>query len=117
MLKYKLEAHKKIKKSKDFQNIQRSGEKIFSKNFLLIFKENNLENSRIGVVVSKKVSKRANKRNQVKRRLREIFRLAQHDFTKNIDLVIIAKKEALEIDYQEYERQILGSLKYNKLIT
>lgn len=116
MLKYKLEAHKRIKKSKDFQSIQRSGEKIFSKNFLLIYKENDFDNSRIGVVVSKKVSKKANKRNSVKRKLKEIFRLAQHDFTKNIDLVIIAKKEALEIDYQEYERQILGSLKHNKLM-
>lgn len=116
MLKYKLEAHKRIKKSKDFQSIQKSGDKIFSKNFILIYKKNNLDISRIGVVVSKKVSKRANKRNFVKRRLKEIFRLNQHNFIENIDLVIIAKRECLVLDYQEFERQILGSLKYNKLI-
>ncbi|MCL4135411.1 UNVERIFIED_CONTAM: hypothetical protein GTU68_033127 [Idotea baltica] len=114
--KYGFSAEKRIKKAKEFQYIQKFGTKLFSKQFLLIYTENNLEHSRLGLVVSKKVSKRAVKRNFIKRRLKEIFRLSQNEFIKPIDLVIIARKESLNLSYDEFERQILGTLKFKKLI-
>ncbi len=50
---------------------------------------NHLAYSRLGLIVAKRVERRAVKRNWVKRLLREVFRLNQQDErTKNLDWVI-----------------------------
>ncbi len=58
----------------------RSGDKIHS------------VSTRAGMVVSKKVSKLAVRRNRIKRLMREYFRV--HDFVQGFDLVLIAKPHA-----------------------
>ena len=60
-----------LKKRSDFLIVQRQGRKWVSSGLILQYKENGLNQSRIGFTVSKKVSKSAVKRNRIKRRLRE----------------------------------------------
>lgn len=51
--------------------------------------------SRLGITVSKRVSKRAVDRNQIKRHVREVFR--RHPLRgKKVDIVVIAKPSALK---------------------
>ncbi len=50
--------------------------------------------SRLGTVVSKKVSKRAHDRNRVKRLLREYFRTRRAEVAPPLDLVVVAKRGA-----------------------
>jgi len=63
--------------------------------------------TKVGVVVSKKIHKRAVKRNKIKRRLREIYySLFKNDelpekIKNAFSLVIIAKSQILEADFQE----------------
>ncbi|MEZ4753910.1 MAG: ribonuclease P protein component [Bdellovibrionota bacterium] len=111
-----LPATSRIKKRTEFLHIQNTGKKLFSRHFLIIAKESTSNQSRIGITISKKVDKRATRRNRIKRRIKEIFRLNQHRFHKNFDIVIIARKNAGKIEYRSAEREILGALLHNGLI-
>jgi len=67
--------------------------------------------TRIGLVISKKVSKRAHDRNLLKRRLREICRQAvltriRPDVTA--DLIIAARSAAMEVDYTRLAADVLA---------
>lgn len=53
--------------------------------------------SRLGTVVSKKVSKRAHDRNRVKRLLREYFRARRRALSPPLDLVVVAKRGAPQL--------------------
>jgi ribonuclease P protein component len=64
----------------------------------IYFKPNELNNSRLGQVVSKKVHKRANKRNYMKRVIRELFRLNQANW-KSYDIVIRPQKYFVQEDF------------------
>ncbi len=63
---------------------------IATGDFLQIYaKPNNTNYSRLGLIVAKKVARRAVDRNRVKRLLREFFRVNQHSqVTLNMDWVI-----------------------------
>ena len=64
----------------------------------------------MGLIVSKKVSKKAVVRNKIKRRLREIFRLNQNSLD-SFDIVIIAKQNAAECEYADLEKNFIKALK------
>lgn len=66
--------------------------------------------SRLGVVVSKHAAKRAHDRNQVKRRLREWFRLGRHKFTKPVDLLALAKPGAQNLSADDLSKELAGAL-------
>ncbi len=65
-----------------------------------------LPKSRVGVVVSKKVSKLAVQRNLIKRLIREQFRQTQHP--SGFDFVVIALPKAAHTD----NRQLINELNY-----
>lgn len=76
--------------------------------------------TRFGFVVSKKVSKKAVVRNQVKRRLRHIVRQnildnPDRDATMLFNVVLIARQNALEISYDRQVEMI--SQAFEKLVS
>ena len=62
---------------------------------------------RLGVVTSKKVSKRAVDRNLARRRLREAFRQHRDEFTGTVDVVIIARRNILDATQADVEAELL----------
>ncbi len=62
--------------------------------------------ARLGLVVPKKVLKRAVWRNRVKRIVRETFRTSQHSLP-NVDLVVLARPMIGEIDNSELSSSLL----------
>lgn len=66
--------------------------------------------ARLGMAVSRKVGK-AVVRNRVRRRLREIFRLHQHDFRAPGDVVVVARPSAATATYRELESDLLSALR------
>ena len=62
---------------------------------------------RLGVVTSKKVSNRAVDRNLARRRLREAFRQHRSEFSGDVDLVIIGRRNILEATQAEVEAELL----------
>jgi len=100
--------HEKICKKQDYLTIYEQGVRRYSKHFTMIEYRNQEGIRRLGITVSKKVGI-AVQRNRVKRLLREFFRLNKSRFSSSHDIVIIAKKDAHSLTYQDVCRE-LGSL-------
>ena len=125
MVDFKFPKTKRLLKRRDFLEVQAKGEKLYSRLFTLYFyklKPSSLDEvlplnleSKVGITVSKKVSKHSHERNLIRRRIREIFRVEilpqiQHS-TK---FVIIAKNSALSASFSEYKEDIIVMLKRRK---
>ena len=63
--------------------------------------------SKAGIVVSKKVSKSAVKRNTLKRRLREIFRRNRDILPSDISILIRGLPKAAGADFNEIKREVI----------
>ncbi|MBU3918888.1 ribonuclease P protein component [Patescibacteria group bacterium] len=80
----------RLKKKKDFERTYKSGQTIKQDFLLFKISENNFENPRIGIVISKKTLAKAVARNLVKRRIRESVRHFLPQISKNVDIIITA---------------------------
>lgn len=83
--------HRLLSKA-EFKNIFDQAHKINQKYLLALFKPNQKANARLGLIVGKRVAKHAVTRNQIKRVIRESFRLYQ-DRLIGLDVVIIARQQ------------------------
>lgn len=102
----------RLRKSEEFLDVQRRAAKLYTKHFLILVAPAKSDSSRLGITVTKKIDKRAVARNKIKRRVRAIFRLNRHLLRENFDIIIIARKNATEIDYGDMAREILGALRH-----
>ena len=78
------------------------------------FKPNELVHPRLGLIVAKKTAKLAVNRNYMRRVLRELFRLNQHNIA-SLDLVIQVQKKFDKLDFFVIKKEFNGLL--NKLPT
>jgi ribonuclease P protein component len=76
--------------------LQQTGTKIQNHHFIAVYAPGSFNRSRLGITVTKKVGNAA-ERNRIKRMSREFFRLNRHKLKGCWDIVIIAKKEAVEL--------------------
>jgi ribonuclease P protein component len=65
-------------------------------------------NLRLGVVTSKKVHLRANKRNYARRRLREAFRNLRPYFSGEFDILLVGRRAILSADWKDILREMLS---------
>jgi ribonuclease P protein component len=102
----------RLTKKKDFETVFRFGRSIFTKHIGIKYQKSNLPQPRFGIIVSNKIAKKANKRNKLKRQLREIIRLRIKSGQVNFpyDFIIIARPGILDLDYQGLEKELLASL-------
>ena len=88
----------RLKKRYEFRRVQLSGRRIHTPHFLIVVQPNALDNTRLGITVTKKVGT-AVQRNRIKRVVREVFRRNRSLFPTGHDVVFIAKRDAAGIDY------------------
>lgn len=115
----KLSSARRIKKRRDYLRLQSGKSKIKSRYFLIAIEKKQLdskEESRLGVTITKKVDKRAVKRNSLKRKLREFFRKNRIHFQRIVDLVIIAQSGASELSSAEIEQDLKEALTKARLL-
>ena len=89
----------RLLKKPQYDYVFQSAKKIGTHYATLLYRTNNLEHPRLGLIVSKKTAKRANARNRFKRVSRESFRLIQSSLP-NVDIVILSRGKITESDNQ-----------------
>ncbi len=77
----------RLKKADEFSSVFIFRKVRVGKWFKIHYKPNNLDFNRLGLIVSKKNNKKSNKRNYMKRIIRELFRTNQHDWY-GVDIVV-----------------------------
>jgi ribonuclease P protein component len=98
-----------LKKNRDFKRVYSRGKSYATYNLVLYFLPNGLEKNRVGFSISKKIGK-AVVRNKIRRRLKEIIRL-ENNLKEGYDLVFIARKPVVELDYRGLEKNVKRLLK------
>ena len=89
---YSFQRELRLLSSTDYSHVFDKAFKIHNKAFTLLARENNLNRPRLGLVIAKKNLKFAHQRNQVKRLLRENFRL-QQSLLPSFDLVVLTRRD------------------------
>lgn len=100
----------KLTKNKEFDRVFKEGRSSYDKLLGIKRVENELQEARLGIIVSGKVSKKAVERNRIRRRIREIFRLTL-DKIQPSDYIVITLPEIKDKKFQEIEKSIKFNLK------
>ena len=80
-------------KTGDFRRVYREGRSVKKEAFVFYYLTNNLNRNRFGVVVAARNVKRANKRNRIKRLLRETYRKTKNKQKTGFDIIVSVKRE------------------------
>lgn len=111
----------RLKKTREFTQVLRGGKKISGKFFSLYFREATGTSesiprySRLGIVIPKRVIKKAHDRNRLKRFVREIFRLEKNRLNQPIDLVMRLHTCPEKIGFSEMKQELTDLLGKAKL--
>lgn len=81
----------------DFSALRQSGKRLATKYFHCEYRPNETRSARLGMAVSRRVSKRAVERNRIRRQIRESFRL-QRSTLPPCDILVIARTLAASAD-------------------
>ena len=92
---FTLPENRRINRQRTYSEIFRKGKRLRFPEFTLVFKDNGLPYSRIGISVGKKFGN-AVKRNRAKRLCRELFRLYRHAIPEGVDIIFLPGKRLLE---------------------
>lgn len=96
---------------KDFQNIYKGSPRARSGPFQLIYHETGFQSARFGFVIPLSVSKKAVRRNLLRRRLHAIIQKAVLPRIVGYDCVIQAYPGAERLDFKEIERCVVEMIR------
>jgi ribonuclease P protein component len=83
----------RLRRPGEFAALRLSSGRAGGRCFHMRFRSNELGQARLGLAISKRVSKRAVERNRIKRLLRESFRRVRHQLPA-VDLMVMAREQA-----------------------
>jgi ribonuclease P protein component len=106
----------RLTKNKDFARVAQQGGVYRGRYFNLKWIENNLTNSRFGLIVSLKVDKKAVVRNKIKRRLRAIVKEYLDQIVPGYDFLILTKNNIKTLSFIEIKEELFQVFKKNRLI-
>ena len=106
-----------LKKKNDFVKVSQSGNRFFTKGFILQKYRRNLSSVskenivRIGFIITKRIGG-AVVRNKIKRIFRAIIKELLNNYLKrNYDYVIVANKKSLVMSYEELKDDLIKVIK------
>ncbi|MCF6465982.1 ribonuclease P protein component [Clostridium sp. Cult2] len=105
----------RLRNNEDFKKVYKRGKNYWNRNLVLYKMKNGLNYSRVGFTVSKKIGNSV-VRNRVKRRLKEILRKNFNMVRKEYDIIIIPKKNVVDLKHVELESAMLHILKTSGLL-
>ena len=107
-----LPSRHRLKRRWDFQSVYQQGIRRSSRHLIiraLPVAENSANqpiDTRIGISISRKVSKKAVVRNRIKRQIRSVFRYLLPKISSPWLIVVIVKPEAQECNYEHFLREL-----------
>jgi len=102
----------RLRKDQEIKTVLRKGKSFYSQLLSVKFLPNKQDNNRFCFVISNKISKKAGKRNLVRRRLQEIIRKNLVKIKGNYDIVVMprAGTNILEKKSQDLEQDLFWVL-------
>ena len=91
-----------IKQNHEFRRLYNKGKSAVTPSMVVYCRKSRLTHNRIGITVSTKLGC-AVKRNRARRRLRELFRLAQPRLKQGFDVVIVARTRAVNVEHRKLQ--------------
>lgn len=104
-----------LKKNKDFQTVYKKGRSYANKYLVMYVLENQTDQNRLGISVSKKVGNSV-VRHRLTRLIRESYRLQEDRFQHGLDIVVIARAGAKGKTYSEIESALIHLAGLHKII-
>ena len=99
-----------IKSKKEFSNLIKNSKFIKNNEYVVYYKENNLNKKRFGIAISNKIGN-AVIRNKLKRQTREIIDKLKTLFKNNRDYIIMIRKGCLETTFDKKLKSLEKKLK------
>ncbi|MBE6992837.1 MAG: ribonuclease P protein component [Ruminococcaceae bacterium] len=95
-----------LKENRDFRRLYSKGRSKASSRMVVYCRKNRLGKNRIGITVSTKLGC-AVKRNRIRRRMREAYRLNEERFEPGNDIVIVVRGKAMDSEFSELTQTLL----------
>jgi ribonuclease P protein component len=83
-----------------FQQVFVENNKLRDRNWIILFRENDLNQARLGMAIAKKNVRKAVHRNQIKRIVRESFRIRKQALN-GLDLVVLISQGINDLERKE----------------
>ena len=99
-----------LKKNYEFHRLYRKGKSAATPYLVVYARITKRPGNRVGFTVSTKLGK-AVKRNRVRRRLREIYRLHEGELARGTEMVVVARGRAVTATYQQLDSAFLHACK------
>ena len=106
----------RLRKKKDFTRVYQQGRSFSTPDIWMKTLPNRLENNRFGIVVSRKISKKAVERNLIKRRLRVLAKHYLPSLKPGYDIILTARSGILRKSYSELENALIDLFKRSRLL-
>lgn len=110
-----MDINSRLRKDTQFRKVYKKGRSYGNSLMVLYVHKNKLDYNRVGFSVSKKVGNSV-KRNKVKRRMKEIYRLNVDKFKNGFDLIFIPKKSTAESSYLDIQSAMLHLLSISHVL-
>lgn len=110
-----MEKKYRLRKNMEFKRVYSGGKNYWNRNLILYVRKNDLKNSRIGITITKKIGN-AVVRNRIRRRMKEIIRLRLGNIKNGYDLILIPKKNVIDISYKDLESAMVHIMSISKIL-
>ncbi|SHE86527.1 ribonuclease P protein component [Seinonella peptonophila] len=106
----------RLKARRDFRRVFRLGRSVANRQFVVFLRyrrPGEHDSFRLGISVSRKVGK-AVVRNRIRRRVKEVVRSWANELKHDVDLIIIVRKPAVDLTFQQVESSLRHVMKKAK---
>lgn len=104
-----------LRSNMEFRRVYSKGKNYWNRNLVLYISKNDLGYNRVGYSITKKIGNSV-VRNRIRRRMKEIYRLNFQGLKGNYDLILIPKRNVVDLSYKDLESAMFHILRLAGII-